>query len=151
MKAEELLHLRGKYKDRMLQIAFVASGWSPQPEGQRHGCVLAVDGKFIVAVAYNGPDRGWQPPRAAAKCACPECTTPPVVHAEVNALLNLEKAGVQAGPLVAFMTKRPCEPCFDALEGRGVAAMFWLQDCSGIACGWARGQERPRRFGEYGG
>ena len=41
-------HIRRKYKDRMLQIAFVASGWSPEKEGNRHGCVLALEGKYPI-------------------------------------------------------------------------------------------------------
>src|SRR5947207_1791980 len=79
-------HIRQKYKDRMLQLAFVVSGWSPEREGQRHGCVLAIDGKYIVSTGFNGADRYWSDDGCGGTC----CHAP-VVHAEVNALLNLRK------------------------------------------------------------
>lgn len=121
----QVQHARSKYKDRMLQVAFVASGWSPEPEGQRHGCVLAVDGKYIVATGFNGPDRYW----AGHDCGG-TCCRAPVVHAEVNALINLRELaqGQLSGRCIAYVTKKPCHECMVALNGAGIEAVFWLQD-----------------------
>lgn len=130
-------HIRRKYKDRMLQLAFVVSGWSPEPEGQRHGCVLALEGKYIVATGFNGPDRSHKPDAAAKKCACPD-HYPAVVHAEVNALLNLKMIGVESQRCVAYVTKKPCDPCMQALKNAGVMAVLWLQDVGEDRGQWIR-------------
>lgn len=143
MEANAVTHLRRKYKDRMLALAFIVSGWSPQPEGG-HGCVLAVDGKFIVSTGFTGPDRA-----ACENAEHAGLHEPAVVHAEVNALLNLKTIGYSSQVskrLVAYVTKKPCKACFNALVGAGVVAMFWLQDCNGDGCGWTAGQ-KLRRYG----
>lgn len=129
-------HLRAKYKDRMLQLAFVVSGWSPEPEGQRHGCVLALDGKYIVSTGFNGPDREWK--HTHKKDCGGTCCKPPVIHAEVNALLNLKMVGVESDRCVAYVTKKPCDPCMQALKNAGVQAIFWLQDVGEDRGQWTR-------------
>lgn len=137
LKEPEVEHLRAKYKDRMFQVAFIVSGWSPEPEGQRHGCVLAVDGKFIVATGFNGPDRDWKPTSKAADCGG-TCCKPGLVHAEVNALLNLHAINVDPERCVAFVTKKPCQPCMDLLKDRGVKGILWLQDVGEDRGQWIR-------------
>lgn len=121
----DLAHIRSKYKDKMLMLAFVGSQWSGQPEGQRHGCTLALDGKYVVSIGFNGPDRTWRWPRPLPV---------EIVHAEVNAILNAKQIGVDLSRCVAFVTKRPCEPCMEALAIAGVRAVFWLQNCSSDDC-----------------
>lgn len=137
-------HIRAKYRDRMLQLAFVVSGWSPCPEGQRHGCVLAFNGKYIVATGFNGPDRDWKPTKGQQKCACDDCKAP-VVHAEVNALLNLRTVlgphrygALDGDGLVAYVTKKPCGPCMKALKDAGAQAIMWLQDLGSGESTWTR-------------
>jgi deoxycytidylate deaminase len=114
----------------MLQVAFVVSGWSPEPEGQRHGCVLAVDGKYIVATGFNGPDRFHKWPKDGS---------PRVVHAEENAMLNLRLAGdIPLDRCVAFVTKKPCDHCMELLRRGGVLSIFWLQDVGEDRGQWTR-------------
>ena len=38
----DIQKIKTKYRDRFLQMAYLASGWSPEPEGQRHGAVFAL-------------------------------------------------------------------------------------------------------------
>lgn len=136
-------HIRQKYKDRMLQVAFVVSGWSPEPEGKRHGCVLALEGKYIVATGFNGPDRSWGGYRKAGKdpdCGgtCCRAEDVPVVHAEVNALINLKMTDQDSQRCMAYVTKKPCDPCMQALKNAGVLAVFWLQDVGEDRGQWTR-------------
>ena len=128
--------VRSKWKDRMLQIAFIVSGWSPEPEGRRHGCVLALDGKYIVATGFNGPDRQWKPPQWSWRPT--KLPAPPIAHAEANALLNLRMIGLHPQQCVAYVTKRPCEPCMSLLQDAGVQAVFWLQDVGEDRGQWVR-------------
>lgn len=131
-------HVRQKYKDRMLQLAFVVSGWSPEPEGRRHGCILAVDGKYIVATGFNGPDRHWRAEGAVIPDCGGDCCQAPTIHAEANAIMNAEQIGVDLSRCVAYVTKKPCDECNRALEARGILACFWLQDLSTQGAMWTR-------------
>lgn len=121
----------------MLQLSFVVSGWSPEPEGKRHGCVLAIDGKYVLATGFNGPDRFHI---SSKTCPCADCQAP-VIHAEVNSLINLrELLGWRILPsnTVAFVTKKPCEDCMQALKDAQVSAIMWLQDLSSADATWVR-------------
>lgn len=128
----DIAHIRTKYKDRMLQTAFIVSGWSQEPEGQRHGCVLAIKGKYLVSTGFNGPDRYWDAAVGLGQLGCGDaCCKAPVVHAEINALLNLRDvlgSYVFNMSLVAYVTKKPCDPCMKALKDARIEAILWLQD-----------------------
>lgn len=130
--------VRAKWKDRMLQIAFIVSGWSPEPEGRRHGCVLAVDGKYIVATGFNGPDRKWQLAGGKTEGCGGDCCVAPTVHAEVNALLNLRMVGVDPRRCVMYITKKPCYDCQAEIHEAGIAACLWLQDTGDDRGQWIR-------------
>ena len=132
-KGVDLEHVGRKYRDRMLQLAFVASGWSGEPEGQKHGCVLALDGKYVVSIGFNGPNRYF-----------PNGSAAPIVHAEMNALINARIVQTPINRCVAFVTKKPCRACFNMLRTTGMLAIFWLQNASGEDCRWVRKNGRLR-------
>lgn len=115
----------GKWVWRMLNFALVVSFWSSSPAGRRHGCVLCVDGKYIVATGYNGTAAGESPCQCAGKpkefCA-ENCEA---VHAEINALVNAAKVGAPLERCVAYITKAPCKPCRAALKNAGVKVIAW--------------------------
>lgn len=139
MKVDAILdipHIRSKYRDRMLHVAFTVSGWSPEPEGQRHGYVFAIDGKYIVGTGFNGPDREWRK-RTELDCGG-SCCRAPIVHAELNGLLNLRMVGVDPSRCVAYGTKKPCDPCMTALQKAGVMAILWMQDVGEDRGQWVR-------------
>ena len=134
----DLRNIRTKYRDRMLYIAYTVSGWSREPEGQRHGAVLAAEGKYVVATGFNGPDRSWQ--ATAWSWRPTRVEGPRLVHAEVNALLNLEMVGVDPSRVICYVTKKPCPDCMAALQEAGVQAVMWLQDLSSADSTWVRGR-----------
>lgn len=127
MLTVDIERIRTKWKDRMLMLAYIVSGWSVQPEGQRHGCVLAVDGKLVIATGFNGPDRNYVAGEASRKCGCDWCGEGRVVHAEENAILNARQIGAPMKNLVAYVSKRPCADCHRQLLSAGCQAIFWLQ------------------------
>lgn len=141
MEAIDIEKVRSKWKDRMLQIAFIVSGWSQEPEGQRHGCVIAADAKYIVATGFNGKDRNWELPAWTWRPT--KSDGPRLIHAEENALLNLNMIGVDSSRCVAYVTKKPCDPCMALLHGAGLRAVFWLQDVGDDRGQWVRGAPPP--------
>lgn len=123
----DITHIREKYKDRLLQIAFIASGWSPEVEGKRHGAVIALDGKYICAVGFNGLDRN-------------DSANPVIVHAEINSLINARLISADLSRCVMAITKKPCLECFRAIRRSKICAIFWLQDLSSKDAMWVRGE-----------
>lgn len=112
----------------MLRLAREVSSWSQCPRGRRHGCVIALDGKWIVSTGYNGTGSGM------AECACDgrpkafceaHCDA---VHAEVNAVASAAKTGARLDGTVAFVTKAPCRPCLAVLTNVGVKMAVWFKD-----------------------
>lgn len=121
----DIAHIREKYKDRLLQIAFIASGWSPEAEGKRHGAVIALDGKYICAVGFNGFDRN-DPANSV------------IVHAEINSLINARLVNTDLSRCVMAITKKPCLECFRAIRRSKIYAIFWLQDLNSKDAMWIR-------------
>jgi deoxycytidylate deaminase len=111
---------------RMLNVALEVSSWSSSPAGRQHGCVLAVDGKYVVATGYNGP------PRGEGKCECEGKTKVwcakncKAIHAEVNAICNAAYVGARVRDCWAFATKKPCDGCRGALKNTGIHGVVWL-------------------------
>lgn len=141
----DVVHIKQKYRDRLLQIAFIGSTWSPQPEGERHGCALALEGKYLVSLGFNGPDRNAR--GTLPDCRCSLCTAK-IVHAEENACLNAVQAGIDLSRCVAFVTKKPCDMCMTILKSYGIKLVFWLQDASGRDTYWsAQGGDDGQRIG----
>lgn len=132
----ELRHIASKYRDRFLHIAFIVSGWSLEPEGQRHGCVIAMDGKYLVASGFNGPDRSYMPPTWTWRPG--KIEGPKLIHAEANALINLDIVGVNPSRCIMFVTKKPCHACEQLIEASGIQAVMWLQDLSSANSTWVR-------------
>jgi deoxycytidylate deaminase len=111
----------------MLALVRTVADWSRCPVNRRHGCVLAVDGRYIVATGYNGTARG------ESHCNCEDkdkswcesnCNA---AHAEINAICNAARVGAPVERCVAYLTKAPCRPCRAALKNAGVAMVVWLQ------------------------
>jgi len=119
-------HVSNKHASRMLALAVEVAVWSSCPEGKQHGCIMAVDGKYVVATGYNGVSRSAE--------ACGTCCYDHfqagcgAVHAEVNAVINAARVGAQLGRCFAFVTKRPCEPCQRVLDNAGVRGVYYLCD-----------------------
>lgn len=114
----------------MVQIMEVMSRRSTCPDGRRHAALLVKGGR-ILATGYNGPPRGWAPPKVCAlksdelgkdfRCC-------PCVHAEVNAVVNAARAGVCIEGAELYCTKRPCTACGLMLENCGLSRIHFLED-----------------------
>ncbi len=117
-----------KWVDRLIELAFQVATWSSRPVGRQHGCVLAVDGRFIVATGYNGTAAGE--PSCACDVQeidlCPKYCCP-VVHGEINAIINAAKVNAPLERCVAYLTKAPCLTCRSALKNAGVVAVIWCE------------------------
>lgn len=117
--------IQRKWVIRMLGFASAVSTWSRCPEGRQHGCILAVDGKYLISTGFNDTARGM------AKCDCLEndkgyCTAfCKAVHAEVNAVINAAHVGAQLDRCVAFCTKKPCDPCLWVLRNARVREVWY--------------------------
>ena len=117
-----------KWIDRFLELAGQVATWSSRPDGRQHGCVLAVDGRFIVSTGYNGTASCEQ------RCGCDMKSEDyclkylcPVVHAEINAIVNAAKVNAPLERCVAYLTKAPCLSCRAALKNAGVVAIVWSE------------------------
>ena len=117
-----------KWVNRLIDLAFQVATWSSRPASRQHGCVLAVDGRFIVATGYNGTAAG------EPSCACDveeidTCSKYlcPVVHGEINAIINAAKVNAPLERCVAYLTKAPCLTCRSALKNAGVVAVVWCE------------------------
>jgi len=124
--AARVLEPGGKNVERMTDLALVVSSWSSCPAGRQHGCVLAVDGRYVVATGYNGPPRGEDPCdcRGKPKDWClKNCRA---VHAEVNAVCNAAYVGARIRDCWAFVTKKPCGGCRGALKNAGLRGVVYL-------------------------
>lgn len=111
---------------RMLGLALTVASWSSSPEGRQHGCVLAAEGRYVIATGYNGPPSGEGYCDCAGKLKDYCLENCRAVHAEVNAVCNAARIGARTLGSIAYVTKKPCEPCRGALINAGVAAIFWL-------------------------
>ncbi len=113
-----------KYNQRMADLAIFISKWSHCPEGRQHGCVLAVDGRFVISTGYNGP------PRGSDYCDCEGkekdycLTTCRAIHAEINAIANTAALGISTKGVAAYVTKTPCKFCWGALCNAGVSQVW---------------------------
>lgn len=112
------IKLKPKTMGVMFDIARAMASLSKCPEGKQHGCVLAVEGRYIISTGYNGP--------AVKHKHCTECiyspktTDCPAVHAEENALLNAARLGIKVEGAYAYVTKEPCPKCKAILKNAGV-------------------------------
>jgi len=144
MKTETEMTLE-KWRPRMIALAHTIKSWSSCVEGKQHGCVLAIDGKYIVSTGFNGVHRLRQFPNCVAsaeldyKCEIKRdgCEINPkkcdAIHAEVNAVINAARVGANLARCWAYMTKQPCKPCRSVLINAGLKVIAWEEAFSGAA------------------
>lgn len=76
----------------------------------------------IVALGYNGSHHG-SPHCSDVGCLISNGHCVRTTHAEVNAVLNLEKKYDQ---LICYTTDQPCINCFKVLAGANIKSIFYL-------------------------
>lgn len=121
------IKVQRKWVSRMLNFASVVSTWSRCPEGRQHGCVLAVDGKYLISTGFNDTSRGQHACECEGKPKdyCSEVCK--AVHAEVNAVINASHVGAQIDRCVAFCTKKPCSSCVSILRNARVSEVWYSE------------------------
>jgi len=121
----------------MITLAHTIKTWSSCIEGKQHGCVLAVDGKYIVSTGFNGIHRlQITPPNCLYTCITQTkgkikdgCESMPekcdAIHAEINAITNAARIGADLTRCWAYITKQPCEKCRSVLINSGIVLITW--------------------------
>lgn len=117
-------NLTGITTEKVMEaIALITSLLSKCPDGKQHGCVIAMEGRYIISTGYNGP--------AVKEEHCkvcdydPKTTSCPAVHAEVNALVNAARMGISVKGAKAYVTKKPCHNCEATLKNAGIVEAQW--------------------------
>lgn len=105
-----------KWDWRFIKLAEEVKTWSKDPRKQV-GCVLAV-GKRDISRGYNGFPEGLSDDISRLKD--PFFKGNVIIHAEVNAILNAAKFGVQTAGSTAYVTYHPCAKCASQLIQAGV-------------------------------
>lgn len=90
------------------------------------GCVLVQD-RRIVSTGFNGSMRG------AKHCTDVGCLTPAgvcvrTIHAEINAVCQAAKGGVQIEGAVCYVTCKPCFGCLKTLANSGIGHVYYRDD-----------------------
>ncbi len=118
---------------RMILMAMAVSTWSKCPLGRRHGCILALDGKYIISTGYNGlaKNENVNTPECQRdkdkSCRIDYMGNCPAIHAEQNAIINANLAKVNMSECVAYVTKQPCQMCMRFLQNSGIPVAIFPQ------------------------
>lgn len=106
---------------RFLGLAEEVSSWSKDP-GTKVGCVLVDKKKRILSTGYNGFPVGFND--SLVEKMDREKKLAFTIHAEVNAIINAAKNGVNIENSTAYMTFHPCANCLSALINAGITTII---------------------------
>ena len=117
---------RFSWKKMFVEIAKVVAQRSADPHTQV-GAVL-VKNKCVIGVGYNGEPKGfhfdfdWNSPEKY----------PYVIHAEMNAISNANKNGVDCNGADIYLTLSPCHDCIKLLIQHGIKNVYYLKEYKDI-------------------
>lgn len=108
---------RPSWDEYFLKLAMLASERATCPR-MHCGCVI-VKGRFVLATGYNGslPDT---PHCEEVGCLIVDGHCVRTNHAEINALCQATRHGVNLEGAAAYVTNMPCTACAKALITAGV-------------------------------
>ena len=86
------------------------------------GCVLVRDNRLISA-GYNG-----FLPGAMHHSIVENNHEQAIIHAEMNAITDCAKRGVETKDAIAYITHYPCINCFKTLVASGIKKIIYLHD-----------------------
>jgi dCMP deaminase len=92
--------------------------------------IVLVNGRNVIATGYNGSLHGT-PHCDEAGCVMQDGHCIRAVHAEMNALLQANHAGISTAYSTAYITCNPCLKCFQALYQAGVKRIVYKDDTYG--------------------
>lgn len=117
---------RYSWKKMFVEIAKVVSQRSADPHTQV-GAVL-VKNNCVIGVGYNGEPKGfhfdfdWNSPEKY----------PYVIHAEMNAISNANRNGVDCNGADIYLTLSPCHDCIKLLIQHGIKNVYYLKEYKDI-------------------
>lgn len=123
----ELLNIIKKYDNRLswdeyfINLAFLVSKRSAC-ERLHVGCILVKDSRMISA-GYNG-----FLPKASHKSIIRDNHEQMTTHAEMNAICDCAKRGVNSNNSIAYITHYPCIICFKLLAASGIKQIKYHDD-----------------------
>ena len=117
---------RFSWKKMFVEIAKVVAQRSADPHTQV-GAVL-VKNNCVIGVGYNGEPKGfhfdfdWNSPEKY----------PYVIHAEMNAISNANRNGVDCNGADIYLTLSPCHDCIKLLIQHGIKNVYYLKEYKDI-------------------
>ena len=117
---------RFSWKKMFVEIAKVVAQRSADPHTQV-GAVL-VKNNCVIGVGYNGEPKGfhfdfdWNSPEKY----------PYVIHAEMNAISNANRNGVDCNGADIYLTLSPCHDCVKLLIQHGIKNVYYLKEYKDI-------------------
>ena len=117
---------RYSWKKMFVEIAKVVAQRSADPHTQV-GAVL-VKNNCVIGVGYNGEPKGfhfdfdWNSPEKY----------PYVIHAEMNAISNANRNGVDCNGADIYLTLSPCHDCIKLLIQHKIKNVYYLKEYKDI-------------------
>ena len=116
---------RPSWDEYFLKLAMLASERSTCPR-MHCGCVLVKD-RFVLATGYNGSIPG-QPHCDDVGCLIVENHCSRTNHAEINALVQAARHGINVTGCTAYITNMSCTTCAKALIASGIVRVTVFSD-----------------------
>jgi dCMP deaminase len=116
---------RPAWDQYFLKLAMLASERATCPR-MHCGCVLVKD-RFVLATGYNGSLPG-QPHCEDVGCLLVENHCVRTNHAEINALVQAARHGINIAGATAYITNMSCTTCAKALIAAGIKRVVVFSD-----------------------
>jgi dCMP deaminase len=116
---------RPTWDEYFLKLAMLASERATCPR-MHCGCVLVKD-RFVLATGYNGSLPG-QPHCEDVGCLIVDNHCVRTNHAEMNALIQAARHGVNTTGATAYITNMSCTTCAKALIAAGIKRVVVFSD-----------------------
>ena len=135
-----------KWNHRFMELAEHVALWSKDPS-TKVGAVIS-SGKEVLSLGYNGfPARI---PDHPSDLNSRERKYPRVVHAEVNAILRLDRRFRPPQPLQITVTHMPCSSCAVIIIGAGITEVLTKIPDEDLIDRWPGMKTTARIFEEAG-
>ena len=113
------------WDEYFMGIAMLAARRSKDPSTQVGACIVSQD-NIIISTGYNGMPQGCSDDEFPWDREGEETKYPYVVHAELNAILNVNGRDLRGSRL--FVALFPCNECAKAIIQSGVKEVIYLSD-----------------------
>lgn len=123
--AELKTRVRPEWDEYFMKLAMLASERATCPR-MHCGCVLVKD-RFVLATGYNGSLPG-QPHCTDVGCLLVDDHCVRTNHAEINAVCQAVRHGVNLVGAWAYVTNMPCTTCAKVLIAAGVRRVVVFSD-----------------------